>query len=177
MYAIFQTRSQVEPFGSFATGLYLPTSDIDVVVRCHSPMLTVSHMHMLARRLQSAGLVEDLQVIDKARVPIIKMVDSLLGIRVDLSFNVVNGVVAADVVRRELRKWPVLKPLAYIIKQFLLQRQLNEVFTGGLSSYSIIVLIISFLQVRTTKALFVKQNLIRCADASTNTSQEDRPSG
>lgn len=33
-----------------------------------------------------------------------------------------------------------------VLKQFLLQRDLNEVFTGGISSYSLILMCISFLQ-------------------------------
>ena len=33
-----------------------------------------------------------------------------------------------------------------VLKQFLLQRDLNEVFTGGISSYSLILLTVSFLQ-------------------------------
>jgi non-canonical poly(A) RNA polymerase PAPD5/7 len=36
--------------------------------------------------------------------------------------------------------------LILLVKMFLLQRGMNEVFTGGLGSYSIICLVISFLQ-------------------------------
>lgn len=39
------------------------------------------------------------------------------------------------------------------IKFFLMQRRLNEVFTGGLGSYSVLILIISFLQVRVSARL------------------------
>jgi len=34
-----------------------------------------------------------------------------------------------------------------VLKQLLLTRELNEVFTGGISSYSLILMAISFLQV------------------------------
>ncbi|MEQ2177845.1 hypothetical protein GOODEAATRI_007832 [Goodea atripinnis] len=44
-------------------------------------------------------------------------------------------------------KYPVLPYLIFVLKQFLLQRDLNEVFTGGISSYSLILMVISFLQV------------------------------
>lgn len=44
--------------------------------------------------------------------------------------------------------YPVLPYLIFVLKQFLLQRDLNEVFTGGISSYSLILMVISFLQVR-----------------------------
>ena len=46
-----------------------------------------------------------------------------------------------------LQRYTVLPPLIFVLKQFLLQRDLNEVFTGGISSYSLILMAISFLQV------------------------------
>jgi non-canonical poly(A) RNA polymerase PAPD5/7 len=41
----------------------------------------------------------------------------------------------------------VARSLVLLVKGFLAQRGMNEVFTGGLGSYSIICLVISFLQV------------------------------
>ncbi|XP_074843978.1 terminal nucleotidyltransferase 4A isoform X5 [Carettochelys insculpta] len=43
-------------------------------------------------------------------------------------------------------KYSLLPYLILVLKQFLLQRDLNEVFTGGISSYSLILMAISFLQ-------------------------------
>uniref|UniRef100_A0A8B9HLU4 Terminal nucleotidyltransferase 4A n=1 Tax=Astyanax mexicanus TaxID=7994 RepID=A0A8B9HLU4_ASTMX len=43
-------------------------------------------------------------------------------------------------------KYSVLPYLIFVLKQFLLQRDLNEVFTGGISSYCLILMAISFLQ-------------------------------
>ena len=48
-----------------------------------------------------------------------------------------------------MQEYPNLPYLVLVLKQFLLQRDLNEVFTGGISSYSLILLTVSFLQVRT----------------------------
>jgi non-canonical poly(A) RNA polymerase PAPD5/7 len=42
----------------------------------------------------------------------------------------------------------VLPKLVLVLKQFLLQRDLNEVFTGGIGSYSLFLMAVSFLQVR-----------------------------
>lgn len=42
----------------------------------------------------------------------------------------------------------VARSLVLLVKAFLSQRGMNEVFTGGLGSYSIICMVISFLQVR-----------------------------
>lgn len=46
-----------------------------------------------------------------------------------------------------MEKYDCLKYLVLVLKQFLLERDLNEVFTGGISSYSLTLLVISFLQV------------------------------
>jgi len=46
-----------------------------------------------------------------------------------------------------MNRYPTLEYLVFVLKQFLLQRDLNEVFTGGVSSYSLILMAISFLQV------------------------------
>lgn len=43
-------------------------------------------------------------------------------------------------------QYPSLPKLVLVLKQFLYQRHLNEVFTGGISSYSLILMTISFLQ-------------------------------
>lgn len=44
------------------------------------------------------------------------------------------------------KRYPPLAKLICVLKQFLLQRDLNEVFTGGLSSYCLILMVVSFLQ-------------------------------
>lgn len=43
-------------------------------------------------------------------------------------------------------QYPSLAKLVMVLKQFLYLRDLNEVFTGGISSYSLILMTISFLQ-------------------------------
>jgi len=57
-----------------------------------------------------------------------------------------------DASEREPEQHPVdhgvARSLVLLVKAFLGQRGMNEVFTGGLGSYSIICLVISFLQVR-----------------------------
>jgi len=47
-----------------------------------------------------------------------------------------------------MQQYPALQYLVLILKQFLSQRDLNDVYTGGLGSYSLILLIVSFFQVK-----------------------------
>ena len=53
-----------------------------------------------------------------------------------------------SIIQDQTEIFPCLEPLVLVLKQFLLQRDLNEVFTGGISSYCLILMTISFLQVR-----------------------------
>lgn len=56
------------------------------------------------------------------------------------------------------QKYPVLPYLVLVLKQFLLQRDLNEVFTGGIGSYSLFLMAVSFLQVSLMKSIIVDAN-------------------
>ncbi|GFN94855.1 pap-associated domain-containing protein 5 [Plakobranchus ocellatus] len=141
--------ARVEIFGSFRTGLYLPTSDIDLVVfgKWDSQPLFTLQNALLKRKLADASSIK---VLDKASVPIVKLTDAESEVKVDVSFNMDNnqnyGVESAQLIQEYLEKYDCLKYLVMVLKQFLLQRDLNEVFTGGISSYSLTLLAISFLQ-------------------------------
>ncbi|XP_077144338.1 terminal nucleotidyltransferase 4B isoform X1 [Ranitomeya variabilis] len=137
--------ADVQIFGSFKTGLYLPTSDIDLVVFGKWENLPLWTLEEALRKHKVAD-ENSVKVLDKATVPIIKLTDSYTEVKVDISFNVQNGVKAAQLIRDFIKKYPVLPYLVLVLKQFLLQRDLNEVFTGGIGSYSLFLMAVSFLQ-------------------------------
>lgn len=138
-------EAKVEIFGSFKTGLYLPTSDIDLVVYGKWDSLP---LFTLEKALRERGYADpaSVKVLDKASVPIIKMVDLQTEVKVDISFNTQNSVESANLITKYMEEFPNLKYLVLVLKQFLLQRDLNEVFTGGISSYSLIYMTVSFFQ-------------------------------
>uniref|UniRef100_A0A182FQD4 polynucleotide adenylyltransferase n=1 Tax=Anopheles albimanus TaxID=7167 RepID=A0A182FQD4_ANOAL len=137
--------ARVEMFGSFRTGLYLPTSDIDLVVigQWEKLPLRTLEMELINRYIAEPNSV---RVLDKASVPIVKLTDRETQVKVDISFNMESGVQSAKLIKEYKQDYPVLEKLVLVLKQFLLQRDLNEVFTGGISSYSLILMCISFLQ-------------------------------
>ncbi|WFD19091.1 polynucleotide adenylyltransferase [Malassezia caprae] len=140
--------ADVRSFGSQDTQLYLPQGDIDLVV-LSKEMDQHSREHVLRRMagcLRAHKLARDIQVIARAKVPIIKFVCTLGLFHVDISINQANGLQAAQFVNRWLVKQPAIRPLVMVLKQFLQQRALSEVFTGGLGSYSVTLLVLSFLQ-------------------------------
>uniref|UniRef100_A0A1A7W7U4 Terminal nucleotidyltransferase 4A n=1 Tax=Iconisemion striatum TaxID=60296 RepID=A0A1A7W7U4_9TELE len=137
--------ARVEIFGSFSTGLYLPTSDIDLVVFGKWDHPPLQELEQALKKRNVAGNFP-IKVLDKATVPIVKLTDCETKVKVDISFNVDTAVRAAQFIKSYLKKYTVLPPLIFVLKQFLFQRDLNEVFTGGISSYSLILMAISFLQ-------------------------------
>nr|XP_016498763.1 PREDICTED: non-canonical poly(A) RNA polymerase PAPD5-like [Nicotiana tabacum] len=148
-----------EVFGSFKTGLYLPTSDVDLVILgsdIRSPQLG---LQALSRALSQKGVAKKIQVISKARVPIIKFVEKKSGISFDISFDVENGPRAAEFIKDAMSNWPPLRPLCLILKVFLQQRELNEVYTGGIGSYALLVMLIAMLQNHRNGQASPEQNL------------------
>uniref|UniRef100_T1K335 Poly(A) RNA polymerase mitochondrial-like central palm domain-containing protein n=1 Tax=Tetranychus urticae TaxID=32264 RepID=T1K335_TETUR len=58
-------------------------------------------LNQLVETLLDAGLVESdsIKVLDKASVPIIKLVDKNTQIQVDISFNTLNGIESAKLIK------------------------------------------------------------------------------
>lgn len=145
---------QLKAFGSYAAGLYLPSSDMDLVFLQRSfrpdfPLpATRSTMNRFAKRLHEKNLAKpgSVLLIHWAKVPIIKFVDAVSGLKVDLSFNNDSGLVANETFNKWKSQYPSLPIIVSIIKQFLMLRGLNDVATGGLGGFSIICLVTSLLQ-------------------------------
>ncbi|KAK2463868.1 hypothetical protein APHAL10511_004173 [Amanita phalloides] len=128
--------AQVSPFGSYKTKLYLPLglyNDID-------------------RSLWRTAIDKVLlTVIARAKVPIVKFVTTHGMFNVDISINQQNGIISGSIISGFLKDMHAggslaLRSLIMITKAFLSQRSMNEVYTGGLGSYSIVCTAISFLQ-------------------------------
>lgn len=167
-------ESRAVLFGSQATGLALPGGDLDIVILGVGPQLTragsgfttsqrstlTEHLEDLldALRAEDASLW-NAQIID-AKVPIIKCVlRGIAGVDIpslpmDISLGAANGAAAVTFLRKHVIALPPLRPLTLVVKALLRDRGLNEVFTGGLGSYAVVNLIISFLMEHGYKAIF-----------------------
>ncbi|KAJ1350078.1 hypothetical protein KIN20_005788 [Parelaphostrongylus tenuis] len=139
---------RVSVFGSLRTRLFLPTSDIDILVECDEWKETdvMSRcMQETANHLEEMGLAKSVAVFSDAYVPIVKIVEKDTLVNVDISFNTAQGVKAADYIEKVKEEFPVVEPLILVLKQFLILRRLNTTYTGGLSSYGLILMLINFL--------------------------------
>jgi len=138
--------ARLEVFGSFATGLYLPTSDIDAVILDSACAAPAEGLRALALALTRRGLGAKVALIAKARIPIVKFEEAASGFAFDVSFDVANGPAAAAWMRAQMAALPPLRPLSLVLKAFLQQRELNEVYTGGVGSYAMVVMLIAHLR-------------------------------
>lgn len=145
--------ASVDVYGSYKTGLYLPMSDIDLIVHSKDGRQwrpdELEHLMLILRDAFCRHRIctqEGIQLLNGATVPIIKLTDRRTDVKVDMSFNMNNGLRSAQLILHYLDVYPSLKYLVYVLKQYLLQLNLNEVWTGGISSYSLILMLVCFFQ-------------------------------
>lgn len=87
-------------------------------------------LERLGDELRRRDLVTYVEVIAKARVPIVKFTDRDTGIKVDICCEQAGGITAAELILDKQRVIPALRPLTLVLKYFLHCRGLNDTFTG-----------------------------------------------
>jgi hypothetical protein len=169
-------RALVKLFGSFVTGLQTPFSDLDIViclpkVRQHgvsdyrpgmlegADPVKETWQQNLARCLRMADWVQgdSVKIIESA-IPIISLsthpgikglpLESQYAVQLDISFQGPshNGLATNGLVLSLQREFPALTPLTIVVKHLLRERALHKAYTGGLSSYGLVLLVARFLQ-------------------------------
>ncbi|KAI1141655.1 hypothetical protein F5Y05DRAFT_269196 [Hypoxylon sp. FL0543] len=146
--------AELYPFGSFMSGLYLPTADMDIAIcsesftKRGSPKydkkrhLWALHSHLVYYRVPADNEIE---VISKAKVPLVKFTDYETSLKVDISFEKLDGHRAIKTFLDWKKKYPAMPILVSIIKHFLLMRGLNEPVSGGIGGFSVICMVVSLL--------------------------------
>ncbi len=106
-----------------------------------------NQMWRFARYLEDSGVARrSCEVITTARVPIIKFIDRVTNIKIDVSFENETGITANSTFTGWKEQYPAMPVLVTVIKQFLMMRGLNEVQHGGLGGFSVTCLVTSLLQ-------------------------------
>jgi non-canonical poly(A) RNA polymerase PAPD5/7 len=158
-------NAQVHVFGSQATGLFLPSSDVDLLVITNEKANdetsqpdrqedwqkpSGSPLDRFESVLREDWLMElsYLEVIGNTKVPLVKFTHAPTNISVDVCFDQESGPGAAQLMKTYLEALPPLRPLTFVLKYFLSARGLNEPYSGGVGSYLLQLMIVSFLQHR-----------------------------
>ncbi|RFU24261.1 hypothetical protein B7463_g12075, partial [Scytalidium lignicola] len=148
--------ADILPFGSFPASLYLPTSDMDLVCVSQSYMdgrqaqigLTRNGLRQFERFLLNKDLAikGSTDIIAKAKVPLVKYIDRITGLKVDISFENDTGLIANETFKAWKARFPALPILVTLIKHLLAMRGLNEPVNGGIGGFSVTCLVVSLLQ-------------------------------
>jgi non-canonical poly(A) RNA polymerase PAPD5/7 len=143
--------AEVSVFGSQMTKILTPTSDVDIAVLNIEPDKkdVISTLYGVADLFAKNKVASYLEVISTAKVPIVKMDHASSGISVDICVNNSSGIDTGRFIRQHAEEFPPLRPMCIILKIFLAQRRLNETYSGGVGSFVLSAMVLSFLQQRT----------------------------
>lgn len=168
-------QSKTYLFGSYAQGVSLPGSDLDITIVGVGPTVKSSASGFSPRekgqikqlflqlldKLMETGLVHESVEIIQARIPVLKFNTHFSEggelIPVDISFGTKNGLDAVQFIRANLIILPALRPMVLFLKAALREKNLNEVSTGGLGSYALMNIIIAYLQINGHEAIVPKE--------------------
>ena len=133
--------SAVTMFGSSKSGLALPTSDVDACVgsSAGTGISEVDELERIGNRLKEAGIVADVAVVARAKIPILRFVETQSQLPFDL--NVQSGIALSDSWTQDaLQHHSSLRCVVLALKVLLKQRALNDTYTGGVGSYLLLVM-------------------------------------
>ena len=161
--SLFGVDGQI--YGSLVNGFPTNSSDIDVVVNLPIKEQTIDEIYGLAddenddekndkRNIAELNLLFDalsseldewtVSKIETARVPI--LVCKKVGIEVNISFNHQVVLENSALLRAYSAISPRVNQLVVLVKHWAKQREVNDSLQGTLSSYSFVLLVISYLQ-------------------------------
>ena len=140
---------KVNLYGSYCTGLCLPWSDIDTVITCESGQTDEYFLSRLYCKLTNKPWVRDHKFIENTTIPIIKLISNdKFNFHIDISEESEKhfGLKTVELVKSYLKEYSVLEPIILALKTLLNNGNLNNPYTGGLSSYGLILMVVSFIQ-------------------------------
>ena len=143
LFRRFGKNAVVEAFGSSVTNLSIGTGDLDLCLSFkNKPPQKV--LRKLSGLFHEEGM-ENIQVIPKARIPIIKFKDPRSGLDVDISLDnrlaIHNSMMLKSYAQEER-----LQRLIQMVKYWASRRGVNKAFEGTLSSYAWTLLSIQHAQ-------------------------------
>ena len=145
----FNVDCDLQVYGSYASGLNMPWSDIDLLLTPIDNLSKVD-LELLAENLKSNKCFQEIKYIKSASMPVLKLTSSSVfnHIRVDITLNSAShyGLECVSLVKQYIQIYPSLKPLVLVLKQLLSTADLNDPYQQGLSSYGLVLMVVAFLQ-------------------------------
>lgn len=168
---------QSEKFGSQATGLAMPMSDVDIRLYPkdfdlhlnRNPDLNTNEAKKFLRSMHAVHKVlkdhKDFTLVMflYGRYPLISATHAPSGLTVQLVATPDTSP-SRDCMKAYLGEYPTLKPLYMVIKTMLDMRGLTDVWYGGLGSYSIFMMVVASLKHKSKPSDTISKQLLDFMD-------------
>ena len=156
----YNTNFSVVLFGSFYQNISTIFSDIDVTIvnNSYNSYMELYELQNIRYFLIRNGYSNDLQLIN-ARVPILKGTHAFTGVKLDISYNRLNGYEDSIIIKNIIEENNVIKQAIIILKIMLRRYYLNEPFSGGMSSFLLFHLVFFFYNECANKLKFKNDNI------------------
>ena len=138
-------------YGSHATNLCLPESDIDMVISYDSyawnPIQLLSSIEQL---LVTQGVTSTTELIKSASIPLLKLISSehygLVKVDISVKTKLHQGMNCIELINSYLKQFPQIEPVILAVKNMLRIAKMNNPYKGGLSSYAVVLMIVDYTQ-------------------------------
>ncbi|KAF9032415.1 hypothetical protein BJ165DRAFT_1396872, partial [Panaeolus papilionaceus] len=147
--------SSPEPYGSYVTGLFVATSDIDMFVTRRQHATQRDALGQIQRYLMTMPppqFHKRIRDVLMASVPLLSIVDDKTGLTIDLTAEPFHSEASTRVVVDSLKRdphlghEPIIKMLVVVVKTFLAIRRCGTTYTGGINSYVVVWLVVSWVK-------------------------------
>lgn len=147
-------------FGSAATNLFIPGADIDFTILKQDT--TSEELFRQAKKVVKANKAKfkNIEFIESARVPLIKLLDIESNYEFDICFNEEGGLFAIEEILRAIKIYPEIPYLILLLKIFLRQRKMQNSYTGGIGSFLLFCMVLNFF--RDQKLLIIDKQGEEC---------------
>ncbi|KAI9473734.1 MAG: hypothetical protein EXX96DRAFT_541403 [Benjaminiella poitrasii] len=144
-------------FGSFVTGLQFPSSDIDINIdfEVMPKNNKIDVLKIIRKKLAAEGIFQNrrMRLVATAKIPVLMATDDN---EISMDVTVQNESLSSNRTATWIKEYPALKPLFMVLKQSISTHRVSSLptfeplsaKTAGLASYSLICMIVSFLQLQ-----------------------------
>ena len=73
-------------------------------------------------------------------------------LRVDKSY-LINNIISIDYIKKQLNEYPQIKYIILVVKRYLKIKNMNELYEGGISSFSLYLMVLNTIKMHQKKII------------------------
>uniref|UniRef100_A0A182RJ62 Poly(A) RNA polymerase mitochondrial-like central palm domain-containing protein n=1 Tax=Anopheles funestus TaxID=62324 RepID=A0A182RJ62_ANOFN len=154
-YELYLMGSTISGFGTDNSDIDMCIVDIDGPTYCDSRTEALNNLLRVKSFIESMSTSSSFEHLDliRAKVPILRFRHVRENLDIDLSINNRVGIRNTHLLHCYAQLDPRVRPLVMIIKLWAQHHNLNDPINSTMSSYSIVLMVINFLQCGVTPAV------------------------